>query len=132
VSNVEVIATQPKPADMRSIEYIQSTENTTFDNITYIVKINLTSKLPSTSLGVRVYLDDYYVQKYSGFKNGIYFKVNNPHFLSEHAGKQIRFSMDGITFNDTGIRLPNLTGGSPRGFTTTAIDALPTQEEVLR
>jgi hypothetical protein len=133
VSNIEVVSTQPKPVDIRSIEYIRATENTTLDNVTYVVKINLMSKLPATSFGVQLYLDDYYVREYSGFKNGIYFKINNPHFFSEHVGKQIRFSLDGgETFHDTGIRLPNLTDSERRSLTPADIEALPTQDEVLK
>lgn len=131
VSNIEVVATQPKPADFRSIQYIQSTENTTFDNVTYVVKIYLQNKLPAMSFGVQMYLDDYCVREYSGFKGGIYLKVNNPRFFAEHAGKQIRFSVDGETFYDTGIRLPNLAEGGRRGLTNAEVEALPTQEEAL-
>lgn len=133
VSNIEVVSIQPKPADMRSIEYIQSTENTTFDRVSYIVKIDLISKLPVTSLGFQLYIDNYYVREYSGFKNGLYFKVNNPRFFSEHAGKEICFSLDGgETFHNTGVLLPNLAGGGQRGLRAADIKALPTQEEVLQ
>jgi hypothetical protein len=133
VSNIEVVSTQPKPADLRSIEYIRATENTTLDNVTYVVKINLMSKLPATSFGVQLYLDNYYVREYSGFKNGIYLKINNPHFFSEHAGKEIRFSLDGgETFHNTGIRLPNLTDSEGRSLTPADLRSLPTQEEVLK
>lgn len=131
VSNVEVVATQPKPADVRSMQYIQSTENVSFDNVTYVVKIYLNNRLPAMSLGMGMYLDDYYVREYSGFNGGIYLKVNNPRFFEEHAGKQIRFSVDGETFYDTGIRLPNLAESGRRGLAAAEVEALPTQEEVL-
>ncbi len=133
VSNIEVISVQPKPADMRSIAYIQSTENTTFDNISYLIKINLISKLPAISLGFQLYVGDYYVREYSGFKDGIYIKVNNPRFFAEYAGKEIRFSLDGgTTFHNTGILLPNLVGEGRRGLRAADIETLPTQEEVLQ
>ena len=133
VSNIELVSTQPKPADLRSIEYIQTSENTTLAPISYIVKINLSSQLPATSLGFQLYVGNEQVQKYSGFKNGLYFKVNNPRFFSVFAGKEIRFSLDrGEAFHNTGVLLPSLAGDGRRSSSPANLENLPTQEEVLK
>lgn len=132
VANLQVIATAPKPADLRNIEFMQAAENTTLDRVTYIVKINLSNKLPITSRGFSIYLDDYRISKYSEFPGGIYFKVYNPRFFEEHAGKKLLFSTAGMTLHDSGYQLPSGAENTRNSFVVDNLNALPTQEEVLR
>lgn len=132
VTRVEVIATQPVPADIRSIQYIQANEQVALNEVTYLVKINLSHPPSITSRGLNIYIDNYQVHRYSSFPGGIYFKIFNPRVLEEYAGKKILFSIDGVTMHDSGHQLPasaeNVSQGADRAvqFTT-----LPTQEQVL-
>jgi hypothetical protein len=132
VTNLQVVATQPKSADLRNIEFMQATENTTLDRITYIVKINLSNKPQVTSRGFSIYLGDYRINKYSEFPGGIYFKVYNPRFFAEHTGKKLLFSTSGMTFHDSGYQLPSRAENARESFMIENLNALPTQEEVLR
>jgi len=135
VASVEVIPTQPKPADVRNIEHIAATEKVSLGSVAYVVKINLERSLPATSLGFELYLDDYRVRKYWAFKGGIYFKVYNPRFFAKHGGKQLRFCLAGKDCRDTGVRLPPTTPLAPASdkarAATAATSSLPTQDEVL-
>lgn len=131
ITNVEVIPTQPKPADVRSIEYIQTTNNITLDNVTYIVKISLKNPLPVTSQGFTLFLDNYRVSKYFQFPGGIYFKVYDPNFLTERAGNKLLFSIPGVGVRDTGYQLPDNSTSLVETIGTRSTSILPTQEEVL-
>jgi hypothetical protein len=135
VTDVAVVGTQPKPADLRRMEFIASNENVTIPPVTYVVKIALEdSQDMSSGQGVDLYVGEERIEKYSGYKGGIYFKVNDPRFFEQHKGKEIRLSFDNGTFFNTGKVLPM----APTADTadTTALQAapatLPTQEEVLR
>ena len=133
VIRVEVIATQPIPADIRSIRHIQVNEDITLNEVTYLVKINLTNQPPITSRGLDVYVDDYHISRYSSFPGGIYFKIFNPRFFEEYAGKRILFSADGVTMYDSGYQLPASAENVPGGFADSVVRSttLPTQEQVL-
>jgi hypothetical protein len=137
VATVEVIPTQPKPADLKNIEHIAATEGVSLDQVAYVVKITFESMPPVSSQGIELYLDDYRVRKYWGFQGGIYFKVYNPRFFAKHGGKQIRFCLAGEQCQDTGFRLPRTEGRrsaravpKKEAAIRTSI-SLPSQEEVL-
>lgn len=132
VTRVEVIATQPVPADIRSIQYIQANEHITLNEVTYLVKINLSHPPVITSRSLSIYVDDYRIRQYSSFPGGIYFKIFNPRFLEEHAGKKILFSSDGVTMHDSGYQLPSSAGNVLEGADAAVQSiTLPTQEQVL-
>jgi hypothetical protein len=136
VAHVEVVPTQPQAADSRTIDHIRMSENILLDNVTYIVKINLSSPLPVTSAGFNLYVGNYRVSRYFEFPGGIYFKVFNPQFLVEHGGEPIRFSVGEAAAQDTGSRLPeqqvepalDLDAAERRS----APAPLPTQEQLFR
>ena len=136
VASVEVIPTRAKPADVKSIKYIQSQENISLEEVAYVVKITLEKMPPISSQGFELYLDNYRVRKYWAFRSGIYFKVYNPRFFAKHGGKQLRFSLVEQQFYDTGFRLPGaenqITARS--AFLTDAAESaagLPAQEDIL-
>ena len=133
VASVEVIPTQPKPADLKNIDHISATEGVPLDRVAYVVKITLERMPPVSSQGFELYLDDYRVRKYWGFPGGIYFKVYNPRFFAKHGGKEIRFALAGEHFQDTGFQLPRPSARAApktKAATRTPV-SLPTQEEVL-
>jgi hypothetical protein len=131
VTEVEVIGTQPKPADLRKMSYIASNENVSLAPVTYIVKITLQgTEGMQTGMGFSLYVGDERVDKYFGYKDGIFFKVNDARFLERHAGQEIRLSLDEETFYDTGKVIPSPEARSA-DFAAELKAALPTQEEVL-
>jgi hypothetical protein len=72
------------------------------------------------------------IRQYSQFKNGIYFKVNDPQQLSTLQGEEVRFRRPGADeFINTGVRLP-AEETINRSLRTADVTQLPTQEEVLR
>lgn len=131
VSAVEIVATQPTEADLRSIENMRLTEDSQIRNVTYIIKLALENIPEISSLGFNVYVGEFRVRKYSGCRGGIYFKIYDPQFFSEHAGQNIRFSIDGITFQDSGQRLPEVEDMSSLSLADSDLGSLPTQKQVL-
>lgn len=131
VLSVEVIATQPTVADLRNIEYMRSAGHPQIENITYIVRLNLNSLPEISSLGFRVYVGEFRVLKYSECPSGIYFKVYDPDFFSEHANQDIRFSIDDVTFQDSGQTLPAVNDLSLLTLAEDEMNLLPTQKQVL-
>ena len=141
VTQIEIVATQPQPADLRVLAHLRATQTSDLNNITYIVKINLSSPLPATSAGFVLSVGDYRISRYAAFPGGIYFKIHDPHFLEEHGGEAIQFAVDGMAPQATGYQLPasatNLPTTAelimPRSAEAEPVPAdLPTQEEVLR
>ena len=131
---VDVIPARPNPAALRKILFNESKDNVSLEKVTFIVKIGLESMMPATSQGVELYLDNYWVMKYWGYQDGIYFKVYNPRFFRKHGGKQIRFAIAGEQFYDTGWQLPKVAAAAtPAALTSDgATDALPSQEDVFK
>ena len=135
VTEIEVVGTQPKASDLRKIEFIASRENIAISPVTYLVKIELEdSEAALSGQGFSLYVGDQRIEKYSGYKNGIYFTVNDPRFFDEHRGEEIRLSFDDETIVDTGKTLPV----EPVANVFLELEsiaepvALPTQEEVLQ
>ena len=127
VSSIQVRAAQPKAADARKIEQINQAKGRSAGEVVYIVKLYLDDARPLyTSMGARLFVGEEAIEEYAGFERGIYFKVYDPDFFSEHTGEKVRFTIDGETFIDAGVEFPRLTvDGQPDAT------RLPTQEEVL-
>jgi uncharacterized protein YqkB len=128
VVRVEIIATQPIPADIRSIQHIQLSDTITLNEVTYIVKINLSSQPPITSRNLDIYVGSYKVTRYSSFLGGLYFKVFNPKFFQDHVGQKILFSVDGVSMHDSGHLLVTNNDVTSMVLPT---QTLPTQEQIL-
>ncbi|MGH8547421.1 MAG: hypothetical protein ACRERU_02225 [Methylococcales bacterium] len=98
----------------------------------YIVKLYIDDWSPFyTSRGYRLFIGENEIKKYAGFRHGLFFKVYDPDFLAENVGKMIRFSVDGVDFSDTGVRLPDHSVGVLAAASLTDDGGLPTQEQVL-
>jgi hypothetical protein len=132
VTGVDVVGTRPKPADLQRINFLNDGAADAGAAVTYVVRIKLDdAELALTGQGFGLYVGDEPVEKYAGYPGGVYFKVYSPGYFEQHGGKEIKLSVDGETFHDTGQRLP----GSPEVDALASPDdrdALPTQEEVLR
>jgi hypothetical protein len=127
VTGVEVIATQPTEADRAAIAHLSAQANKPLPQVAYIVKIRFETMPPATSHGWALYVDDFRIPKYWEYKNGIYFKVFDQQFLTDHKGEPLRFSPNGSEFIDTGVKFPAPTSKHIRGKS----EGLPRQSEVL-
>jgi hypothetical protein len=79
------------------------------------------------------YVGDEHIPVYGGFKGGIYFKVHDPRFFERNVNKPIRFTIDGTSFYDTGVTLPQAeASGLPDAIEGNVRSALPTKAQVLR
>ena len=106
ISGVEVEAAEPTEADSAAIALMSMDTNRSLPEVAQVVKVRLKSKPPVTSMAWRLYVNDMLIPKYWEYEDGIYFTVLDPQFLSDNKGKQLRFSLNGIDFFDTGVRLP--------------------------
>lgn len=130
VGEVDVVAAQPKAADLERMDYAKGALESAVEPMTYIVRIELSdSPLLYSGQGLSLFVGDYRVEKYTGYAGGIYFKVYDPGFFEAHAGEEIRLSVDGKTFIDTGKKLPVPAVSEPGSLES--LDELPTQEEIL-
>lgn len=131
VGEVDVVAAQPKSADLERMDYAKGALETAAEPMTYVVKIELSdSPVLYGGQGLFLFVGDYRVEKYTGYPGGIYFKVYDPEFFEAHAGEEIRFSRDGgKTFIDTGKKLP--APAAKKTGALESLDDLPTQEEIL-
>ena len=125
---VDVVATQPTDADTALIARSQPSARRDLAPAAYLVLVRLQAVPPATSSGWALYVDDFRIPKYWQYKDGIYFKVYDPQFLADHAGEQLRFSLNGTEFIETGLTL-----STPKIVTSqTEANELPAQDDVLR
>jgi hypothetical protein len=106
IAAVEVVAAEPTEADSAAIARLSAETNRSMPQVPYTVKIRLKTKPPVTSMAWALYVNDVLIPKYWEYEDGIYFTVLDPQFFSDHKGKPLRFSQDGIDFFDTGMKLP--------------------------
>jgi hypothetical protein len=106
ITGVEVIAAQPTEADSAAIAHLSAKSNRSLSPVVYVVKLPLKTKLPATSMGWALYVNDVLIPKYWEYGEGIYFTVLDPQFFADHKGKRLRFSLNGVDFHDTGMKLP--------------------------
>lgn len=132
LTNIQLMPARPEVADLRKINHYATERGTEVEEVSYIVKLYTATPPVYNSMGMELYVGSQEIRKYSQFKNGIYFKINDPQQLSKLQGEEVRFRRPGADeFINTGVRLPaNETIN--RRLTTVGISHLPTQEEVLR
>lgn len=127
---IEVVAAQPTESDKKVIAHVGDVTSRSLDEAVYVVKVRFEQMPPVTSSGWALYVGDYPVPKYWGYKNGIYFKIFDLQFFVDHQGQALKFTRDRKTFIDTGLKLGGSSAGArARGAKT--ID-LPLQSEVLK
>ena len=141
ITAVEVVPAQPTEADSSAIAQLSAQLNRSLPQVVYVVKVQLKTKPPATSLAWRLYVNDELIPKYWEYADGIYFTVLDPQFLADHKGQRLRFSLDGVEFHDTGLKLP--TAATPAASKTrgkarkgkaakSKADELPLQADVLK
>ena len=130
IAAVDIIPAQPTEADRHAIAHLSGLDVKKLEDVAYLVKVQFEELPAVTSQGWALYLGDYRVPKYSAYKEGIYFKVFDPHFFTEHDGDPIRFSLDGSNFIETKKKLVHPKAKLQKATRDAA--RLRTQEEVLR
>src|SRR5215813_7489507 len=106
ITGVEVIAAQPTEADRAAIAHLSAQSNRSLPQVVHVVKVRLQTKPPATSMAWALYVDDVLIPKYWEYNEGIYFTVLDPQFFADHKGQRLRFSLSGVDFYDTGMKLP--------------------------
>ena len=131
ITSVEVVAAQPTEADRAAIAQLSAEAKKPLPEVVYVVKVQIKSKPPATSMAWALYVNDVLIPKYWEYKDGIYFTVLDPQFFSDYKGKRLRFSMNGIDFHNTGMRLaapPAVAASTAKGKAA----PLPLQADVLK
>jgi len=124
---VEVVAARPTDADEALIARLSQEAGREMEQVAYLVKVRLQSVPPATSAGWALYVGGFRVPKYWQYEDGIYFKLYDPQFFTDHAGEPLRFSPDGTEFVETGLTLAAPEGPPP----PTDVRDLPRQSDVL-
>ena len=131
ITSVEVVAAQPIEADRAAIAQLSAEAKKPLPEVAYVVKVQLKSKPPATSMAWALYVNDALIPKYWEYKGGIYFTVLDPQFFADHKGKRLRFSHNGTDFHDTGMKLaapPAAAVSKSKG----KVARLPLQADVLK
>ncbi len=132
VTAIEILRTRPEAADLRQIHHYAAETGATIEEVSYIVKIYVETPPLYTNMGLELYVGDKKIRKYSQFRNGIYFKVNNPQQLTALQGQEVQFRQPGAEeFVDSGVSFP-IEQISERRLMSAEEISLPSQEEVLR
>jgi hypothetical protein len=129
VVSAAVVAAQPTAADSPMIGRLSIELNRRLPAAAFIVKIRLEKVPEPTGDGWALYVGDTRIPKYWEYPGGIYFKVFDPAFLSEHQGERLRFSHNDKDFVNTGVKLPG-PGGAGASARSDA-GRLPLQSDVL-
>jgi hypothetical protein len=126
----DVVTAQPTEADSAAIAHLSAEASRALPQVVYVIKVQFKTKPPVSSQGWALYVGDFRIPKYWEYEHGVYFKVFDSQFFSDHKGQKLRFSQNGIDFIDTGKRLPapTSTAAKSRGKS----GRLPLQAEVLR
>ena len=137
ITGVEVIAAQPTEADRAAIAYLSAQSNRSLPQVVHVVNVRLQTKPPATSMAWALYVNDVLIPKYWEYDEGIYFTVLDPQFFADHKRKRLRFSQNGVDFQDTGMKLPAPTAPataskSKRKSAKGKTAQLPLQADVLK
>src|SRR5215475_16026873 len=114
ITAVEAVAAQPTEAESAAIAHLSAELNRPLAQVVYVVKVRLKAKPPATSMAWALYVNDVLIPKYWEYDEGIYFTVLDPQFFADHKGKRLRFSQNGVDFQDTGMKLPALAAPAPK------------------
>jgi hypothetical protein len=132
ITAVEIVATQPTEADSAAMAQLSAKASKSLAPVAYVVKVKLKTKPPVTSMAWGLYVHDVLIPKYWEYEEGLYFTVLDPQFFADHKGKKLRFSQDGSTFFDTGMKFsaPPAEGAARTKGSKAA--KLPLQADILK
>jgi len=130
VEAVQIVVTRPTVPDHRTLAHLREAEKRDLENAVYLVKLRLETVPQPSSLAWALYLRNERVPQCWAYKHGIFFKVFDPQFLERRDGHELRFSLNGSDFVDTGHRLQWSASRSAK--TAHPAAPLPTQDEALQ
>ena len=135
---VEVVAAQATEADSAMVAQLESSQGRSLPGVAYVVRIRLKALPEATSQGWALYVDKLRIPKYWTYRQGIYFKVFDPQFFIDHKGGKLRFSQNGTSFTDIGLKLvaPRVptklvAPKAPKKKSSRAAARLPLQDDLL-
>jgi hypothetical protein len=132
IESIEIVPIQPEAADTRKIEHYNKTLKKSLREETFLVKIKMPTRPFFRSMGYELFIGDRQIRKYMAFKNGIFFKVNDPGVLEEISGKKIRFRLSGAEeFIDSGTVFAESAGLMSAKKAFAEKKRLPTLQEAL-
>lgn len=130
LTGIQLLPVRPEVADLRKIQHYAAATGAEMEEVSYLVKLYTGNFLPQDSLGVELYVGDRLIRQYFQFKNGIYFKVNDPQQLEALRGQEVCFRRRGEEERvHTGIRVPEIEVASP--LRAPNLQGLPTQADAL-
>ena len=136
LTDIQIQRALPEEADLRKIQHYAATSGgppADTEPASTLVKLYLKTPLPMDSAGVELYVGDHQIRRYAQFKNGIYFKVNDPRFLTDLSGGEVRFRRPGTDgFIGTGVRLSIADSAALTARRSPGTAPLPSQADVLR
>ena len=133
LTGIQLLLARPEEADLRKIRHYAAARGVEAEEVSYIVKLYMETSPVHDTMGMELYVGDQPIHRYFQFKNGIYFKVNDPQELFSLRGREVRFRRPGMDeFISTGIRVPAAEETAEGALRAASPAELPTQEEVLR
>ena len=111
------------------VAQLESSQGRSLPGVAYVVRIRLKALPEATSHGWALYVDKLRIPKYWTYRQGIYFKVFDPQFFIDHKGGKLRFSQNGTSFTDTGLKL--VAPKVPKKKSSRAAARLPLQDDLL-
>ena len=118
VSSVELVAVRPEGHDLERVRFLRGQAQVAAPprEAMFVAKVTMPVRPVVTSEAFELYVGDTQVEKYFGYRNGVYFKIYDTSFLAKHSGAPIRIGIPGVGKVETGVRFPG--GGGPRPETT--------------
>lgn len=133
VTNIEVAAVQPDASDLRKIRHYAQTLNTSLKEVTTVYKIYIDTLPEPSGQGIELFFGEHQIHKYSEFKGGLFFVVNDPAMRKSLVGSEIGFRIPGETeILRTGIHVPDMTSDMISDVLTEKVwTRLPSKQEFL-
>jgi hypothetical protein len=136
LTDIQIQQARPEEADLRKIQHYAAIGDgppADTEPASTLIKLYLKTPIPEDSAGVELFVGDHLIRRYSQFKNGIYFKVNDPRLLNELSGGEVRFRRPGTDgFIGTGVRLSIGDPAALKALRSMGAAPLPSQADVLR
>jgi len=134
VTGVKVVAVRPDPSDLRKIRYHAGMSHASIEEVTTVFKIYVESLPEPSGAGFELFVGERHIRKFSEFKGGLFFIVNDPEALRSLSGREVGIRMLGETeITRTGVHVPDIKPGHELSASLAKSKKyLPTKQEVLR
>jgi hypothetical protein len=107
VERVEVHSVRPEAADLRKIRHYAATRGVSLPEVTLLYRVYSDGNPEPSGRAIELFIGDYQVRKYSQFKGGLFFTVNDPELAKRLAGGAIKLRVEGSDeMSDSGVTVP--------------------------